>query len=102
MPDDQHEHELPHGAMTPADLEKLESAGVFSVIRPNESAAADDLDAESAAQLEIYDAELLALEGPDALTSDRARRLSEFKAAQAVERETAIRHAEQSSDKVGF
>jgi hypothetical protein len=100
MPDDQ--HELPQGAMTPADLDQGEEAGVFSVIRPGESATADDFDAETITELEAYDAELLALEGPDAWTSDRARRLLEFKVAQVVEREAALRHAEQDSDRVGY
>jgi len=34
--------------MTPADLEKLEGAGVFSVVRPDDSAAADAFDAAMA------------------------------------------------------
>src|SRR4051794_13435816 len=70
---------------------------------PDESAAADAFDAKVAAELiEAADAELLALEGPDALTSDRALRLSQFKQQQAVERAGRIWDAEGDSDRVGY
>ena len=69
---------------------------------PDESAAADAFDAEMAAVVEAADAELLALEGPDALTSDRALRLSQFRRQQAAEREAAAWGAESDSGRLGY
>jgi hypothetical protein len=59
-------------------------------------------DPEMSAELAAYDAELIAREGPDALTSDRALRLSLFKRQQAAEREAALWGAEGDADRVGY
>src|SRR4051794_16542723 len=64
--------------------------------------SADDFDATITEELATLDAEMLAREGPDALTSDRAARLAQFRAAQATERQTSLQHAEQDFDRVGF
>jgi hypothetical protein len=59
--------------------------------RPDDQTAAD-----------AFDAELPAREGPDALTSERALRLSQFRATQAAERQAALRDAERDCDRVGY
>ena len=59
-------------------------------------------DPDMSAQLAAYDAELIAREGPDALTSDRALRLSQFKRQQAAEREAALWGAEGDAGHVGY
>jgi hypothetical protein len=86
---------------TPADLEALEGAGVFSVARPG-TPEADDFDAAIGEDLAAFDAEMIEREGPDALTSDRALRLSTFKQQQAAERLAELQHAEQDDDLVGY
>jgi hypothetical protein len=51
--------------------------------------------------LAAFDAELLARDGPDALTSDRALRLVEFRTTQAAVRLRAVDDAEQDDDLTG-
>jgi hypothetical protein len=64
--------------------------------------SADAFDAAMAEDLARWDAELLACEGPDALTADRALRLLQFQAAQAIERQATVLHAEQDESRVGY
>ena len=83
------------------DLAALEAAGLVEIHMPGSPEEAA-FHREMLAQLAAVDAETLERDGPDALTSARAFRLSQFKLAQAIEREAEIRHAEQDSDRIGF
>jgi hypothetical protein len=85
------------GDGTPASLEAFRRDGVLSVSDDDEVLAL-----ELAEDLAAHDAALIAREGPDALTSDRAARLSQFRAVQAIERDAAIRQAERHPDRVGY
>lgn len=83
MHGDDHHHQHPRA---PADLEQIEGTGALSYAAPG-SPEADDFDAAMAEDLAAFDAEILARDGPDALTSDRAYRLAQFRAAQSSSRD---------------
>jgi hypothetical protein len=94
-------HDDPHQQLpqTPADLAAAERAGVFSFTDPG-TADADAFDLAMADDLAAFDAELLARDGADALTSDRALRLVEFQRQQAQERRRELAAAERDGDRV--
>ena len=65
--------DMPDGSFSADELARLEAAGIIEVVQPGTAAAAA-FDQEMANELEAADAELLALHGPDALTSARLLR----------------------------
>jgi hypothetical protein len=69
---------------------------------PQDDRPDDTLDAQMMAEIEAADGELLGLYGPDAWTSDRAHRLTQFKSAQAAERANAVEAAERANNLVGY
>jgi hypothetical protein len=82
--DDAHHQHQQH-ARAPDDLEQIEGAGALSCAPPGSTEAAL-FDLAMADELDTLDAEMLARDGPDALTSDRAYRMAQFRAAQAAAR----------------
>jgi hypothetical protein len=94
-------HDDQQHTRAPDDLEAAEAAGALSFAAPG-STEADDFDMATADDLDAFDKELLKREGPDALTSDRAYRMAQFKRHQAVERDAAVNRAERDPDRVGF
>jgi hypothetical protein len=77
----------------PAPSAAARSSGALGFAAPG-SAEADAFDLAMADDLAAFDAELLAREGPDALTSDRALRLAHFREQQATERRQSVEAAE--------
>jgi hypothetical protein len=99
MPDTPHDDA--QDTRTPADPAVTAGAGVFSFADPG-SAEAEAFDSAMADELDALDAEILARDGPDALTSDRAFRLSQYRATQALERQAALHQAERDSGRIGY
>jgi len=64
---------MPDGSFSADELARLEASGIIEMIQPGTAAAAA-FDQQMADELEAADAELLALEGPDAFTSARMLR----------------------------
>src|SRR5215204_4794872 len=101
MHDEQHA-DLHQHPRAPDDLDAAsEESGALSFVAPG-STEADDFDAAMVDDLAAFDAELLAAEGPDALTSDRALRLAAFRQQQAVQHQRELAEAERDSDLVGY
>jgi hypothetical protein len=100
MDDTPHEPAPDLGDGTTDSRADLESAGLVSCSDPD-APEAEAFALDVADELEAYDAELIATEGPDALTSERAARLSEFTRRQAAERTSALRAAEDDPSRVG-
>jgi hypothetical protein len=84
----------------PDDLDAAEAAGALSYAAPG-TPEAEAFDLAMADELDALDAEFLAREGPDALTSDRAFRMAQFKQQQAAERQRELAAAEQDDNRVG-
>src|SRR3954469_3347783 len=75
----------PDGSFSQAELERLEAEGVIEMIQPGTPEAAA-FDQQLMDELEAADAELLALEGPDAFTSARMLRQTALTAESNPER----------------
>jgi hypothetical protein len=77
--------DMPDDSFSAAKLARLQDEGIIEIAQPGtpEHAA---FDREMAAELEVADAEILALEGPDALTSGRLLRQEALKAELDPER----------------
>ena len=89
MPSAPRDDEPPEGTYSLADLQAMDAAGDIDIIAPG-TPEADAFDREMVAELDAYNARLLARDGPDALTSDRDLRI----AALAAERDPGtIAHA---------
>jgi hypothetical protein len=84
----QHQH-----TRAPVDLAAAARAGAFSYAESG-PAKADAFDAAMVADPAAFDAGLLERDGPDALTSDRAYRMAQFRRQQAAERIRAVEAAE--------
>jgi len=69
----------PDGSFSAAELARMEAAGSIEIAKPGTPAAAS-VDQELLAELEAADAELLAVEGPDAFTSSRMLRQTALRA----------------------
>lgn len=93
---------MPNHDETPASLDALGAAGAFDQIDPADRAAADRFDLEMAEDLAQFDAALVEREGPDALTSDRAVRLSQLRQQQDALRAADLDAAEGDAKRVGF
>ncbi len=76
-----HDDEPPEGTYTMLDLEAMEAAGDIELAMPGtpEAEAAREAMVD---ELDAYDAELVAREGPDAMTSDRQLRQAALAAEQ--------------------
>src|SRR5215213_943744 len=65
--------DMPAGGFSADELARLEAAGIIEMVQPGTPEAAA-LDQQLLDELEVADAELLVLEGPDAFTSTRMLR----------------------------
>jgi hypothetical protein len=77
--------DMPDGSFSEAELERLQREGIIEMIQPGTPEAAA-FDQQLADELEAADAELLALEGPDAFTSTRMLRQTALRAEHDPER----------------
>jgi hypothetical protein len=75
----------PSGSFSADELARLEAAGIIEAVQPGTPEAAA-FDQELLDELEVADAELLALEGPDAFTSARMLRQTALRAELDPER----------------
>src|SRR3954466_10760411 len=75
----------PDGSFSAEELARLEAAGIIEMVEPGTPEVAA-FDQQLADELEAADAELLALEGPDAFTSARMLRQTALRAELDPER----------------